>query len=127
MQPNMEILNRRFNVISAYESTTNSDPIILEKGDQVVLKEKSEELSQWENWICCISQRTGKEGWVPTQILEINGDKGVSLTNYSAYELTVEIGDVLIAYKELNGWIWASRLDDMTEQGWVPLENVVAA
>ena len=124
MLPNMEILNRRFNVISAYESTTNSDPIILEEGDQVVLKEKSEELSQWENWICCISQRTGKEGWVPAQILEINIDRGVSLTNYSANELTVELDELLIAYKELNGWIWASRLD-ATMCGWVPLENLI--
>ena len=116
--------DKRFKVVSDYESTTDNDPIYLEKGDEVVIKERSEDVSQWENWVCCISRKTGKEGWIPIQILRINGNVGISIKNYSANELTVRIDEIVKGYEELNGWIWSIKLNSQ-EYGWVPLENVV--
>lgn len=103
------------------------DPIIIHKGDEVTV-DLSITDTDWPDWIWCIAEN-GKDGWVPVQIL---GDtthnssskyKTVVLENYSANELTVEKGEILIGNRTLNGWVWCWKENDNTK-GWVPLINI---
>jgi hypothetical protein len=45
------------------------------------------------------------------------------LEDYIAKELDVSIGEQLMKFKELNGWVWAKRISN-SEEGWVPKENI---
>lgn len=105
-------------VVQSYENE-NADPIELKIGDSVKLIEKSNDNGPWANWIYCVSDRTGKAGWTPIQILQIEGETGVSTAEYIAKEMTVAEGDVLTGDHELNGWLWCIREAD-GESGWVP-------
>lgn len=100
---------------------SNENPIDLKMGDVVSLGAKSEndDDGQWENWIYCVSMRTGKKGWTPVQILKIDNQSAIVTTDYIATEMTVSSGDILIGENELNGWIWCVRKAD-GESGWVP-------
>jgi hypothetical protein len=59
---------------------------------------------------------------VPFQIVE-NAGSGVGIVkqSYVATELNVEVGDLLEAERELNGWVWAKKLGT-TDSGWVPMD-----
>ncbi|MCT4542407.1 MAG: SH3 domain-containing protein [Vallitalea sp.] len=109
---------KEYVVITPYESE-NTDPIKIKKGDTVQLGEKSNDNGPWPNWIYCISNRTGKEGWTPVQVFQIEHGTGVVTTDYDAKEMTVAVGDTLYGDIELNGWIWCERKADK-EVGWVP-------
>lgn len=111
-------MKKEYIVIKAYENS-NTDPIVLNKGDVVQLGEKSKTDGPWPNWVYCISNRSGKAGWTPIQVLQIGKETGVAITEYTAKEMTVDIGDVLYGDKELNGWLWCLRKTDR-EEGWVP-------
>ena len=107
-----------YTVIQQYEDS-NPDPIILNTGDVVQLGEEYKEDAAWPNWIRCISKKTGKSGWTPLQILQINGETAVATTNYTAKEMTVTVGDVVTGHHELNGWLWCVRASEK-QNGWVP-------
>lgn len=70
-------------VIQRY-TNSNSDPIELKAGDRVSLGEIFKDDEMWPNWINCVSGRTGKRGWTPLQILQIEGETGVATTDYTA-------------------------------------------
>jgi hypothetical protein len=38
--------------------------------------------------------------------------------------LSVKKGDIVKGDKELNGWIWCVKLNDI-EEGWLPKENII--
>ena len=42
--------DKLFKVILDYDSIIDNDPISLEKGDDVVIKKRSEDVSQWGKW-----------------------------------------------------------------------------
>lgn len=105
-------------VIQKYENS-NAAPIELILGDVVLLGEEFKDDEMWPNWINCVSIRTGKSGWTPIQILQIDGETGVATTDYTAKEMTVSVGDMLNGHNELNGWIWCVRESD-GQSGWVP-------
>ncbi|MCE8024527.1 hypothetical protein [Billgrantia aerodenitrificans] len=98
-------------------------PIIFKKGAFLTVGEKYEGKADWENWFFCSAP--GQEpGWVPGQIIEfLDGSTGRALDDYTARELNVEQGELLVGKRELNGWLWCEKADD-TEPGWVPLENL---
>lgn len=48
---------------------------------------------------------------------------GVILEDYSALELSVDLGDELQVLKSLNGWLWVKNLPT-NEEGWIPLECI---
>lgn len=89
------------------------DPIVLKRGDVVVLGAMSTE-PEWPNWIW--ATHLGKSGWIPTQIVD---DRGCVSEDYSAVELAVEVGDHLLVLHSLNGWHWARHALHKTT-GWVP-------
>ena len=102
---------------------SNVDPIELVLGDCVEISKVSDDISPWDNWIYCTCVRTQKRGWVPVQIIEVTDGVGTAKEVYTAKELTVKSGDVIIGERELNGWIWATlRLSE--DCGWVPKENI---
>ncbi|MFJ8530323.1 SH3 domain-containing protein [Bacillus sp. NPDC094106] len=52
----------------------------------------------------------------------VNGT-GLILERYTAKELNIEVGEILIGLHEWNGWIWCEKLEKEAE-GWVPKQNV---
>ena len=99
------------------------NPISFKKGDPLVVGEKHDGLEGWENWYLCSAP--GQEpGWVPGQVIErMSGAQGRALDDYTARELNVQAGEVVIGIKALNGWIWCEKPND-TASGWVPFDNL---
>ncbi|NGP44897.1 hypothetical protein G4V62_07965 [Bacillaceae bacterium SIJ1] len=54
--------------------------------------------TEFPNWIFCKSLATNKEGWVPKQILTDPDAERLAIVteNYSAHELTISAGEILI-------------------------------
>ena len=99
-----------------------SDPIQLKIGDTVVLgKEEIEE--KWKGWIW--AEFKNNSGWIPIQIVSFSENKktGVVLEDYSALELSIDLGDELQVLKSLNGWLWVKNLQTK-EEGWIPSECI---
>lgn len=91
-----------------------------DKGVQLCIGEK---YSGNENWYLCSTPRQ-KDDWVPGQVISwISETSGIAKETYTAKELDVNSGDVLLGTKELNGWIWCMSLSN-SEEGWVPLRNL---
>lgn len=105
-------------VTQEYENS-NTDPIELKAGDVVNLGEEFKDDDMWPNWIKCVSRKTGKSGWTPIQILQFDGETGTAVTDYTAKEMTVAVGDMVNGDNELNGWLWCVRESD-GQSGWVP-------
>jgi len=49
---------------------------------------------------------------------------GTVLEDYSAKELEVKKDEIVEGNKELNGWVWCSKLSGM-EEGWLPKEKII--
>lgn len=102
------------------------EPITFAKGAPLTKGEKYEGPEGWDNWLFCETPGQ-KGGWVPEQIIEIVNDKTArALEDYTARELTVRKGDVLLGTRTLNGWVWCKSADSL-ESGWVPLLNLQEA
>ena len=98
------------------------DPITLSIGDIVILGEEEKE-EKWKGWIW--AEHNSQSGWIPLQIVEVMPEsKGKIKENYSAKELDVKKGEVVVSIKEMNGWLWV--MNEKNEEGWIPAENVVA-
>ena len=113
----------KYQVIKMHRSEF-PDPIVIFKGDSLIIGEKYEGPESWDNWFFCetLSQT---RGWVPGQIIKwLQGNEGEAQQNYSAKEMDIEEGDILIGINHLNGWIWCQH-PVSEEEGWVPAENLV--
>lgn len=99
-------------------------PLILEKGDLLVVGDRYQGPEKWDNWIYC-STSTHAGGWVPEQIIEHlpETDTGRALEDYSAMEMNVDKGDLVQGDRLLNGWCWCLRAQDGA-QGWVPISHL---
>ncbi|MFX1346324.1 MAG: SH3 domain-containing protein [Promethearchaeota archaeon] len=104
-------------VIADYK-TPFPDPLKLQKYDVVRTEEKE---SEWPGWVWCISKE-GKEGWIPNNYLDIQGNIAKLNQNYDATELTVTLGEELIIENQESGWVWVSNKEG--KRGWVPLKNI---
>ncbi|KEK22633.1 SH3 domain-containing protein [Bacillus gaemokensis] len=100
------------------------NPISLEKGDTVLIGNKYVGPENWNNWVYCYEERNNREGWVPEQIIHSKSKSvGFIIERYTAKELNVNVGEILVGSKELNGWIWCENVDKEAE-GWVPKQNL---
>ena len=97
------------------------EPISFSKGALIDIGDKYEGDEPWDNWyFCSVPGQPG--GWVPGQVIEwTDAYHGTALEDYTAREMDVDEGDMLIGSRILNGWIWCSRASDQ-ESGWVPME-----
>ncbi|MEH7052509.1 SH3 domain-containing protein [Bacillus pseudomycoides] len=111
-------------VVIQSHTSNYPEPISLEKGDQVRVGNIYSGPENWNNWVYCRAEHSGLVGWVPEQIITCeNSDSGIVLETYTAKELNVEKGDILIGLKELNGWLWCKKIE-CEEVGWIPKVNV---
>jgi hypothetical protein len=94
-------------------------PIKIEKGEILQFIEESNPDGDWANWVYC--RGVDKEGWVPKQILSIEGSKVLSLKDYIAKEHNLIVNEILIADHDLNGWIWATKENLKDVSAWAPL------
>lgn len=99
------------------------EPITFKKGAPLTVGEKYEGPEGWDNWIFCDSLGQ-KGGWVPAQIIEIvNGNAARAREDYTARELNVKMGELLLGSRTLNGWVWCQR-SGSPESGWVPFGHL---
>lgn len=96
------------------------DPIKLTSGDVIEVIERYVGSEGWDNWISCISIKTGVKGWVPEQIIKIENEKAYVTQDYDATELTVQPGVKVKEIQKLNGWVWCKNYNS-SEKGWLPL------
>lgn len=100
------------------------EPITIFKGDKLMIGEKSDAHEAWNDWYFCETQ-SQLTGWVPKQVIKfLKDNEGEVLENYTAKEMDVDEGEILIGERELNGWIWCKK-DSSGEEGWIPSENLV--
>ena len=111
-----------FEVIKTHRSNY-PNPIILYKGQSVIVGKKYDGPENWHHWIYCYTMDRGLEGWVPEQIIQMNDGNGMILEDYTAEELNVDIGERVAGFKELNGWIWCEKLHNR-HFGWVPKDHL---
>lgn len=111
-----------FKVIKSHK-TEYLNPIKVSAGDILKLGEYAPE-EEWKEWIWAENTRN-QSGWVPVQFINFSKDKltGFILEDFSAKELNVEVEQLVIKLKSINGWSWVKRLNDNLE-GWIPNENI---
>jgi hypothetical protein len=116
---------KKYVVIKSWVSSY-SNPISLKKGELVEIDiSRQEDNPNWQDWVWCKS--SNNEGWVPVQALKTNSTtpngllQATVLVNYTAKELNVTVGQVVVEERELNGWIWA-KSPATNDEGWVPIE-----
>jgi len=110
-----------YGVIKSRDSSS-VNPIVLKKGDKVLCTEESDPKGDWAGWIYCISN--DNEGWVPKQIINQNRDIGSVIEDYDAREFDIEVDEIIIMEKELNGWIWGFKKEDPLIKAWAPLNHL---
>lgn len=98
------------------------NPITVHKGEEVLCIEESNQEDSWAGWILC--QTKDNEGWVPHQIVRVTNKAGLILEDYYAEEFDLEIGEILISNKEMNGWIWCHKESDSNKMAWAPLNHL---
>lgn len=117
--------DRKCRVVKDYQASS-ADPISVEAGE-VFTVSKTE---TWEDnpawlWVWCTNRR-GKSGWVPKNIVQLSTDgrTGMTSISYNAVELTVAAGQELVIEDEESGWFWCR--DRQGRFGWVPISHVAA-
>ena len=110
---------RTASVIRKYTSS-NPNPIHFTVGDELVVGEVYDDNPNWKDWVKCKAVKNGAEGWVPLQLIKIESNHAVALEDYSANELTVDVGIKVEIVKSLNGWTWCQTVEG--EEGWLPNE-----
>lgn len=94
-------------------------PIKLTRGELVKCTEESDPNGDWAGWVYCVGM--DKEGWVPKQIIEETHGQHFILEDYDATEFDLNLGEMLVSEKELNGWIWCRKVGQPGVTAWAPL------
>lgn len=116
-------MNARKYLVTRPHHSEFPNPITFKKGAALVVGEEYKGEQAWDNWFLC-STPGQQPGWVPGQIIErLNGTTARALDDYTARELNVIVGDVVVGKRVLNGWLWCENMSD-SASGWVPLENL---
>ena len=110
----------RFLVHKAYHCS-NSNPILLRRGDPVRIGRTYDGDPEWPDWIWC-EDAAGRGGWVPKTLIAGDGFTGRAREPYDARELTVEAGETVTVSVILNGWAWVGK--STGEAGWIPFRHL---
>jgi hypothetical protein len=99
-----------------------TDPITMKAGEPLVLDGREDNWRGW-TWLWCSNQR-GKSGWVPQSYVQGTEQEGyVASSDYSAQELSMQMGEALLVAQFESGWFWCS--DQHGQSGWVPAEHML--
>jgi hypothetical protein len=99
------------------------EPASFSKGTSIIIGRKYQGPENWDDWYFCVAPDLTDQpgGWVPGQIIERTDENvGKVLEDYTARELDVNKGDMLIGSRIVNGWLWCTRPSD-GESGWAPI------
>ena len=105
-------------VIASYEKQF-PDPLTMNAGDELKIVKRRDE--DWPGWVFCES-KSGRQGWVPENGIQIAGDAGVAQKSFVAREVSVMEGEIVRIESVESGWAWVTNMTD--ETGWVPLKNL---
>lgn len=95
------------------------DPIRVLAGERV--RPDFEKATDIPGWIWCTDHRE-RSGWVPLAWLERSGGDWRATCEFSAIELTVDVGTTVLIHAEAAGFYWLTSPDGRT--GWVPCGHV---
>lgn len=112
---------KTYQVIKA-RGTEFPNPVSVKEGECVECVEYSNAEGEWAGWVLCKTHDNA--GWLPHQILKIEGSKGRVTEDYCAEEFDLEVGEVLYSDKEMNGWIWGYKKDHPQKYAWAPLNHI---
>ncbi len=90
------------------------DPIAFVQGEQVQLQQRD---TQWPEFIWAIDIR-GRSGWVHDSFIDVTAFPTISVRDYDARELSVEVGDEVEIIESLGGWHWCQNKFGI--RGWIP-------
>ena len=91
-----------------------ADPIAFHQGDIVQVQRADAEFVEW---LWCRGP-DGKEGWVHQSFLSQSSGHATAISDYSARELTVSVGERGRIIQALNGWALVEL--EGSRVGWVP-------
>lgn len=90
------------------------------KAGDIVTILKQEDKPEWEDWLWCESNSTS--GFIPQDIIEeLNKNTGKVLEDYTAKELNVGAGEIIIGIRKHQGWVFGKN-EISKEIGWLPNE-----
>ena len=105
-------------VVAAHE-TKYPDPLTMNPGDELkILKRRDDEVP---GWVFC-ENGTGKQGWVPENVIKIEADRAIAQQGYDAREVPVMEGEIVRIERVESGWAWVTNMTN--ETGWVPMKNL---
>ncbi|EKM98223.1 SH3 domain-containing protein [Acidocella sp. MX-AZ02] len=111
-----------FIVIENWKATY-TDPIRLAAGESIYLTGRQD---NWDGhiWLWARSAN-GLEGWILDSLV-CQGEVGpFAKEEYTAIELTCQVGQVLVGEKETHGWVYCRSAAGSA--GWVPRKNLALA
>lgn len=92
----------------------DSNPLFLQKGDEVILGEVD---ATWPGWVWA-ENGTGQKGYVPEEILEpVENHRFRATAAFDPSVLAVKRGDVLDSLRQIHRWHWCRN--ERGQCGWV--------
>ena len=70
-------------------------------------------------------EKSRLEGWIPDSLVSSGPDGPVAREDYTAIELTCDVGDVLVGRAATHGWVFCEARSGAA--GWVPARNLSAS
>ncbi|KLN99656.1 ligand-binding protein SH3 [Stenotrophomonas muris] len=111
-------------IVTAAHRSEFPHPIILRRGQALVVGERYEGPEGWDDWFLCEAEGQ-QPGFVPAPVIGRDAQGGAFATqDYCARELDVDPGQTLRGMRTLNGWAWC--VPENGEPGWVPFEKLRA-
>jgi len=110
---------KKYRVTRAYQSPYEQG-VMFRIGQRLRFERRE---SEWPGWIWCTST-SGESAWTPENWVRINGDRCVVTREYSSQELSVELGEEIVAMLEESGWVLATN--QAGKGGWVALSHLQA-
>lgn len=109
---------KKYITIRPWESNA---PYHLEvKAGDIVGILKQTDNPEWKDWLWCENNMTS--GFIPKDIIEeVSETTGKVIVDYTAKELSVGAGEIILGLKKHQGWVFGKN-ETSEEIGWLPNE-----
>ena len=104
-------------VIAAYQAQY-PHPIRVAEGE---MGQVGREGPDFPGWKWCTA-RAGRSGWVPIELLSGPGPEASIVQDYSAQELSVAVGEMLVIEHARHAWLLVRNPGGV--RGWIPASHV---